>query len=163
MCSRSRQYQIFEYHQKSLSQKWSYGLSKYDFLNLAQIWVGANSELVCYSLTPSQFENFLKIFTLVPPKPESPHVLRLGMYASGLQGVTKLRIFWKFSIWEALWRGGTRLKIFWFFFELVFKKEFKSPLAPGNRQPRHQIATWRPSGLLKGGSGGRQPPSGKQK
>ena len=93
MCSRSRQYQRFEYHQKLLSQKWSYGISKSDFLFWSQIWVGANSEPVCYPLTPYQFENFLKIFKLVPPKPESTHVLRLGMYASGLQGGTKLRIF----------------------------------------------------------------------
>ncbi len=73
---------------------------------------GANSEPVCYLLTLYQFEIFLKIFKLVPPKPESPHVLRLGMYASGLQGGTKLRIFWKFSIWEALWRGVPSLRIF---------------------------------------------------
>ena len=99
MCSRSRQYQRFEYHQKSLSQNRSYGQSKYDFLIWTQIWVGANSEPVCYPLTPYQFQNFLKIFKLVPPKPESTHVLRLGMYASERQGATKLRIFWKFSNW----------------------------------------------------------------
>ena len=93
MCSRSQQYQRFEYHQKLLSQKRSYGISKSDFLIWRQIWVGANSEPVCYPLTPYQFENFLKIVKLVPPKPESTHVLRLGMYASGLQGGTKLRIF----------------------------------------------------------------------
>ena len=32
MCSRSWQYQRFEYHQKLLSRKWSYGLSKSVFL-----------------------------------------------------------------------------------------------------------------------------------
>ena len=138
MCCRSRQYQRFEYHQKLLSQKWSYGISKSDFLFWSQIWVGANSEPVCYPLTPYQFENFLKIFKLVPPKPESTHVLRLGMYASGLQGGTKLRIFWKFSIWEALWRGGTRLRIFWNFSNWFSKKNSNLP-APGSWQPWHQI------------------------
>ena len=71
-------------------------------------------------------------FKLVPPKPESPHVLRLRMYASGLQGGTKLRIFWKFSIWEALWRGVPRLRIFWRF------PNSNLP-APGSWQPWHQI------------------------
>ena len=93
MCSRSRQYQRFEYHQKLLSQTKRYGISKSDFWILGQLWVGANSEPVCYPLTPYQFENFLKIFKLVPPKPESSHILRLGMYASGLKRGTKSRIF----------------------------------------------------------------------
>ena len=93
MCSRSRQYQRFEYHQKLLSQTKSYGISKFVFCILGQIWVGAISEPVCSPLTPYRFENFLKIFKPVPPKPESTHVLRLGMYAPGLQGGTKLRIF----------------------------------------------------------------------
>ena len=93
MCSRSRQYQRFEYHQELLLQTKSYGISKFDVWILGQICMGANSEPVCYSLTLYRFENFLKIFKLVPAKPESTHVLRLGMYASGLQGGTKLRIF----------------------------------------------------------------------
>ena len=60
MCSRSRQYQRFEYHQKSLSQNRSYRQSKYDFLILGQIWVGPNSDPVCCSPTPYRFEQFLK-------------------------------------------------------------------------------------------------------
>ena len=62
-------------------------------VNIWNIFHNIKSEPVCYSLTLYQFENFLKIFKLVPPKPESPHVLRLGMYASGLQGVPNLGIF----------------------------------------------------------------------
>ena len=103
--------------------------------------MGANSEPVCYSLTPYQFENFLKIFKLVPPKPESTHVLRLGMYASGLQGGTKLRIFLNFFNLGSPLARWYQFEKFLNFFELVFKKEFKSPssrklapLAPNSNQ-----------------------------
>ena len=140
MCSRSRQYQRFEYHHKLLSQKRSYGLSKSDFLIWSRIWVGAKSEPVCYLLTLYQFENILKIFKLVPPKPESPHVLRLGMYASGLQGGTKLRILSKCSIWEALWRSVPRelLIVLW----ILFSKSDLSGLSPRKLTPRRPNLNW---------------------
>ena len=60
MCSRSYEYWRFQYHQKLLSRNRSCGLSKSNLLIFGQIWVGPNSEPVCYVATPSQFWNFLK-------------------------------------------------------------------------------------------------------
>ena len=111
MCSRSWEYWRFQYHQKLLTQNRSCGLSKSNLLIFGQIWVGPNSEPVCYVSTPSQFWNFLNILNLGTPQPWSTHVLRLGMYDSGLQGVPNLNIFGKWLIWEALWRSVPRLII----------------------------------------------------
>ena len=141
MCSRSRQYQRFEYHQKLLSQKRSYGISKYDFPIWSQIRVGENSEPVCYSLTPYQFENFLKEIqigttqTRITPCSEARDVC---FWAPGWYQIENFLKIFNLGSPLARWY---QFENFLNFFKLVFKKEFKSPssrklaaLAPNSNQ-----------------------------
>ena len=94
--------------------------------------------------------------TRITPRPEAEDVCFWALGCSQIKNFLKI-----FNLGRPLARWY-QIENFLKFFELVFKKEFKSPLAPGSRQPRHQIATWRPSGRLKGEVwGGDSPPRKK--
>ena len=61
MCSRSWQYGRFQYHQKLLTQKWSYGLTKSQKLNLGHLGMGASDKQSAFcpvlELTPTTLDS----------------------------------------------------------------------------------------------------------
>ena len=68
MCSRSWQYWRFEYHQKLLTQKWSYELRKNESLILGHFGRGGHFILVQPIWPMHQNKTFLEMFILVHQK-----------------------------------------------------------------------------------------------
>ena len=135
----------------SKSELWTFKIQSSDFgpnLGGAKSWIGL---LFADPFPIWEFSENFQIGTTqtrITPRPEAEDVCFWALGCSQIKNFLKI-----FNLGRPLARWY-QIENFLNFFELVFKKEFKSPLAPGSRQPRHQIATWRPSGRLKGGSGG---------